>query len=84
MPADLLPFRPYARQQLTRGDMSPELLFRLHLVPGYVTRLLCFGVYVWPRLKSMDALDLMRGLRSSHAWFRNSMGRSCGWRRSAR
>ncbi|SEJ06367.1 hypothetical protein [Paraburkholderia diazotrophica] len=41
--------------------MSPELLFRLHLVLGYVTWLPCFGVYVWPRLKSMD---LKRNARS--------------------
>ena len=32
--------------------MSPQTLFRLHLVLGYVAWLLCFGVYILPRLRS--------------------------------
>ena len=34
--------------------MSPEILLQTHLVLGYVAWLLCFGVYIWPRLKAMD------------------------------
>ena len=34
--------------------MSPEILFQIHLVLGYVAWLLCFAAYGWPRLKSMD------------------------------
>jgi hypothetical protein len=37
--------------------MSPQILFQTHLVFGYVAWLLCFGVYVWPRLKSMDQIE---------------------------
>jgi len=36
------------------GHLSTETLFRIHLVLGYVAWLLCFGTYIWPRLKSMD------------------------------
>jgi hypothetical protein len=36
--------------------MSPQIVFQTHLVFGYVAWLLCFGVYVWPRLKSMDQI----------------------------
>jgi hypothetical protein len=31
--------------------MSPETIFRIHLVLGYVAWLLCFGAYVWPWLE---------------------------------
>ncbi|MEX3934406.1 hypothetical protein AB4Y32_21880 [Paraburkholderia phymatum] len=48
--------------------MSPELLFRLHLVLGYVTWLPCFGVYVWPRLKSMDPLEAQRAIATLHSF----------------
>jgi hypothetical protein len=34
--------------------MSPEILFQTHLVLGYVAWLLCFGVYIWPRLKAQS------------------------------
>ncbi|MEX3936156.1 hypothetical protein AB4Y32_30960 [Paraburkholderia phymatum] len=50
------------------GNMSPELLFRLHLVLGYVTWLPCFGVYVWPRLKSMDPLEAQRAIATLHSF----------------
>lgn len=32
--------------------MSPQTLFQLHLVLGYVAWLLCFGVYILPKLRS--------------------------------
>ena len=34
--------------------MSPESIFRLHLALGYVAWLLCFTVYVWPWLKTLQ------------------------------
>ncbi|MCG5078657.1 hypothetical protein [Paraburkholderia tagetis] len=43
--------------------MATQLLFQLHLVLGYVAWLLCFGVYVWPRLKSMDPFEAQRRIR---------------------
>ena len=34
--------------------MTPATVFDIHLLLGYVPWLLCFGTYVWPKLKSMD------------------------------
>ena len=48
--------------------MSPELLFRLHLVLGYVAWLLCFGVYLWPRLRSMTPFDAQRAIATLHSF----------------
>lgn len=48
--------------------MSPETLFRIHLVLGYIAWLLCFGVYLWPRLKSMDRLQAQRAIATLHSF----------------
>lgn len=48
--------------------MSPKLLFQLHLVLGYVAWLLCFGAYVWPRLKSMAPFDAQRAIATLHSF----------------
>jgi len=48
--------------------MSPEPLFEIHLVLGYVAWLLCFGVYIWPRLKSMNRLDAQRAIATLHSF----------------
>lgn len=48
--------------------MSPEILFQLHLVLGYVAWLLCFRVYVWPRLKSMDPFEAQRAIATLHSF----------------
>jgi len=48
--------------------MSPETIFRLHLVLGYVPWLLCFGAYVWPRLRSMDPIDAQRAIATLHSF----------------
>jgi hypothetical protein len=48
--------------------MSPEPLFQIHLVLGYVAWLLCFGVYVWPRLKSMDQVEAQRAIATLHSF----------------
>src|SRR5258706_6469707 len=49
------------------GQMSPETLFRIHLVLGYVAWLLCFGVYVLPWLKSRDRVDAHRAIATVHS-----------------
>jgi hypothetical protein len=49
-------------------DMSPENLFRIHLVLGYVTWLLCFGAYAWPKLKIMDPVDAQRAIATLHSF----------------
>lgn len=48
--------------------MSPAVIFLLHLVLGYVPWLLCFGAYVWPRLKSMDRLEAQRAIATLHSF----------------
>jgi hypothetical protein len=48
--------------------MSPETLFRIHLVLGYVAWLLCFGAYIWPRLKSMDRVEAQRTIATLHSF----------------
>ena len=48
--------------------MSPETLFRLHLALGYVAWLLCFGVYILPRLRSMDPVEAQRAIATLHSF----------------
>lgn len=48
--------------------MSPEVIFDIHLVLGYVAWLLCFGVYVWPRLKLMDRVEAQRAIATLHSF----------------
>jgi hypothetical protein len=48
--------------------MSPETLFQLQLVLGYVTWLLCFGVYILPRLKSMNSVEAHRAIATLHSF----------------
>src|ERR1700731_4482829 len=48
--------------------MSPEIVFNLHLILGYVAWLLCFGVYIMPRLKSMDLVAAQRVIATLHSF----------------
>jgi len=48
--------------------MSPETLFRIQLVLGYVAWLLCFTVYIWPRLKAMDTIEAHRAIATLHSF----------------
>src|SRR5262249_19247635 len=48
--------------------MSPETLFRIHLVLGYVAWLLCFGTFIWPRVKSMDRVEAQRTIATLHSF----------------
>ncbi len=48
--------------------MSPEPVFQIHLVLGYVAWLLCFGAYVWPWLKSMDRVEAQRAIATLHSF----------------
>ena len=48
--------------------MSPETLFRIHLVLGYVAWLLCFGAYVWPWLRSLDPVAAHRAIATLHSF----------------
>ena len=48
--------------------MSPTIIFDIHLVLGYVPWLLCFGVYLWPKLKSMDPVEAQRAIATLHSF----------------
>jgi hypothetical protein len=48
--------------------MSPAVIFNIHLVLGYVAWLLCFGAYVWPRLKTMDRIEAQRVIATLHSF----------------
>jgi hypothetical protein len=48
--------------------MSPETIFNLHLILGYVAWLLCFGVYILPQLKSMDLVAAQRAIATLHSF----------------
>jgi hypothetical protein len=48
--------------------MSPATIFLTHLVLGYVPWLLCFGAYIWPRLKAMDQAEAQRAIATLHSF----------------
>jgi hypothetical protein len=48
--------------------MSPATIFQLQLVLGYVPWLLCFGAYVWPKLRSMDRVEAQRAIATLHSF----------------
>ena len=48
--------------------MSPEIIFNLHLILGYVAWLLCFGVYVMPRLNALDVVAAQRIIATLHSF----------------
>jgi hypothetical protein len=48
--------------------MSPETIFNLHLILGYVAWLLCFRAYLFPRLKSMDQVAAHRAIATLHSF----------------
>jgi hypothetical protein len=48
--------------------MTPQTLFRIHLVLGYVAWILCFGAYIWPWLKSLGQVDAQRAIATLHSF----------------
>src|SRR5215831_5934380 len=48
--------------------MSPETIFRIQLVLGYVAWLLCFGAYILPRLGSIDRVEAHRAIAALHSF----------------
>jgi hypothetical protein len=48
--------------------MSPVNIFRIQLILAYVAWLLCFNVYIWPRLKSMGRLHAQRVIATLHSF----------------
>jgi hypothetical protein len=48
--------------------MSPQTLFSIHLVSGYVAWLLFFGAYALPKLKSMNRVEAQRAIATLHSF----------------
>ncbi|HKR94282.1 MAG TPA: hypothetical protein VJW55_02910 [Candidatus Angelobacter sp.] len=48
--------------------MSPETLFRIQLVLGYVAWLLFFRTYVMPRFRTMDMIAAQRAIATLHSF----------------
>jgi hypothetical protein len=48
--------------------MEPSLIFQIQLVLGYAAWALCFGAFVWPRLRAMDAVDAIRVVAALHSF----------------
>jgi len=48
--------------------VSPATLFNIQLVLGYLAWLLCFGVYIWPKLKLADHVEAQRAIATLHSF----------------
>ena len=48
--------------------MPQETVFQIHLVLGYVAWLLCFGVYILPKLRSMGRVEAQRAIATLHSF----------------
>jgi hypothetical protein len=48
--------------------MSPEIIFSMHLILGYVAWLLCFRAYLLPKFKSMDQVEAHRAIATLHSF----------------
>jgi hypothetical protein len=48
--------------------MPTALIFLIHLIAGYVAWLLCFSVYLLPRLKSMGHFEAQRVFATIHSF----------------
>ena len=48
--------------------MSTESIFDVHLVLGYVAWLLCYRVYIWPKLRLMDRVEAQRAIATLHSF----------------
>jgi len=48
--------------------MSPQIIFAVQSVLGYVACLLCFNAYILPRLKSMEPVAAQRAIAAVHSF----------------
>jgi hypothetical protein len=48
--------------------MSPDIIFNIQLVLGYVACLLCFRTYFWPRLNSIGSFEAQRVIATIHSF----------------
>jgi hypothetical protein len=48
--------------------MLPGTVFRIQLILGYIVWLLCFGLYIWPWLKSLPLAAAQRVIATLHSF----------------
>src|SRR5690349_16659940 len=48
--------------------MSADPIFQIQLVLGYVAWLLCFAVYIWPKLTAMSRFEAHRVIATLHSF----------------
>jgi hypothetical protein len=48
--------------------MSPQIIFPVDLVLGYVAWFLCFRTYIWPKLGALDSVDAQRAIATFHSF----------------
>jgi hypothetical protein len=48
--------------------MSPQIIFQLQLILGYVACFLCFFVYALPRLNALDRVEAQRVIATLHSF----------------
>ena len=48
--------------------MSPQTIFNLQLILGYVVWLLCLRSYLWPWLRSMQPVEAQRAIATLHSF----------------
>ena len=48
--------------------MPQQIIFVTHLILGYIACLLCFSVYILPRLKSMGRMEAQRVIATFHSF----------------
>lgn len=48
--------------------MSPQIIFAVQSVLGYVACLLCFNAYIWPRLRSMEPESAQRAIATLNSF----------------
>lgn len=53
---------------MSSETLSPETIFQMHLVLGYVAWLLVFAVYALPRLRAMDQVEAHRAIATLHSF----------------
>jgi hypothetical protein len=48
--------------------MTPQIIFPLDLILGYIAWLLCFRTYIWPKLSAMDSTRAQRAIATLHSF----------------
>jgi hypothetical protein len=59
--------------------MTPQVIFPVDLILGYVAWLLCFRAYVWPRLGAMNRVGAQHAIATLHSFRSIGLALCRGW-----